>query len=237
MSEQQTSKTNFLLGFFVGMAILSTVAFFTLLIVVFNKPATVELAANNAVAAAPTAQPTDDPTNYAPVPGPKENEPFKGGKDAKVTIIEYTDFECPYCLRHHDTINQITNTYGNKVKYILRHYPLGFHANAQKAAESFECAAEQGKAFQMVDAIFQANADKVMGVDKWKEIAKTLGMSTKKFNDCLDTGKYAQKVATDAAEGGASGVSGTPATFVNGQLVSGALPFDSFKQTIDGLLK
>lgn len=232
MSEQ-TPKTNFLLGLFVGMAILSTVAFFTLLIVVFNQPAKAELAVKPTI---DTVQPSEEPT-YAPVVGVKDNEPYKGGKDAKVTIIEYTDFECPYCLRHHVTINQINETYGNKIKYVLRNFPLGFHPEAQKAAESFECASEQNKAFEMAEAMFKANETGTMGVAKWKESAKTLGLNTTKFNDCLDTGKYADKVAADAAEGGVSGVTGTPATFVNGQLVSGALPFENFQQTIDGLLK
>ncbi|KKR08046.1 MAG: hypothetical protein UT32_C0004G0020 [Parcubacteria group bacterium GW2011_GWC2_39_14] len=232
MSEQ-TPKTNFLLGFFVGMAILSTVAFFTLLIVVFNQPAQANLAVNPTI---DTTQPAAEPT-YVPVVGVKENEPFKGGKDAKVTIIEYTDFECPYCLKHHDTIKQIISTYGNKIKYVLRNFPLGFHPEAQKAAESFECALEQGKSFEMSDAMFQANEAGNMSVDKWKSLAKGFGLNTTEFNDCLDTGKYADKVAADAAEGGASGVTGTPATFVNGQLVSGALPFENFQQTIDALLK
>ncbi len=234
MSEQ-SSKTNFFLGLFVGMAILSTLAFFTLLIVVFNDKDTVVPVVNadeNAVVA-----PEEDEAPAAPVVGVKDNEPFKGGKDAKVTIIEYTDFECPYCLRHHATINQIISTYGNKVKYVLRNFPLSFHANAQKAAEAFECAAEQGKAYEMSDELFKANENDNMSVDTWKSLAKKLGLNTSKFNDCLDSGKYESKISTDIAEGGAAGVSGTPATFVNGQLVSGALPFESFQQTIDALLK
>ena len=218
MSEQ-TPKTNFWLGFFVGIAILATVGFITMLIVVFNKPATTDLA----VKPTPDAQvqPTEEPENFAPVKAIQADEPFKGGKDAKVTIIEYTDFECPYCLRHHATSKQIVETYGNKIKYVIRNFPLGFHPQAQKAAESFECALEQGKSFEMADAMFEANEAKTMSVEKWKAIAKNLGLNTSKFNDCLDTGKYAAKVAQDAAEGGSAGVSGTPATFVNGQLISG----------------
>lgn len=233
MSEQ-TSKSSFLLGLFVGMAALSVVAFFTLLITVFNKSETVALGADVNEEVAPA---DEEEVVYAPVVGVKDSEPFKGGKDAKVTIIEYTDFECPYCLRHHDTINQIISNYGNKIKYVLRNYPLGFHENAQKAAEAFECAAEQGKAYEMSEELFKANEAGTMGVDTWKTVAKTLGLNTTKFNDCLDTGKYAEKITNDIAEGSDAGVSGTPATFVNGQLVSGALPFESFQQTIDALLE
>jgi len=238
MSEQQTPKTNFVLGFFVGMAILSTVAFFTLLVIVFNKPAKVDLAAkaDTEQAAAPADDQQEQPS--APVPGVKENEPFKGGKDAKVTVIEYTDFQCPYCLKHHATIQKLVSTYGNKIKLVIRNYPLSFHENAQKAAEAFECAAEQGKSFEMVDAMFKANEKGTMSVDQWKADAKKLGMNTKAlFNDCLDSGKMVEKVSQDAAEGGSAGVSGTPATFVNGKMFSGSLPFETFKQTIDDLLK
>lgn len=235
MSESNVSKTNFLLGLFVGMAVLSTVAFFTLLVVVFNDKEEVNLAVNAQDVVAD--EPSQQVQAGAPVPAVKDGETFKGGKNAEVVLIEYTDFECPYCLRHHETVNQIIKEYGNDVKYVLRHFPLGFHPNAQKAAEAFECAAEQGKGYEMGDYMFAANEAGTMGVDKWKEGAKTLGLKTSQFNDCLDSGKYVAKVQQDVAEGSAAGVDGTPATFVNGQLVSGALPFESFKSAIDQMLQ
>jgi protein-disulfide isomerase len=234
MSEEKKSKTNFLLGLFVGMAALSTIAFFTLLIVVFSNNQEVNLAAN-----AEETQPAVEQPAAAgqPLPAVRDSEAFQGGEEAQVVLVEYTDFECPYCSRHHTTMNQVISEYGNKIKYVLRHFPLGFHPEAQKAAEAFECAAEQDKAFEMSDYIFEANVAKEMSVEKWKAGAKTLGLKTSQFNNCLDDGKYAAKVQQDASEGSASGVDGTPATFVNGQLVSGALPFESFSQIIDGLLK
>lgn len=236
MSEEKKSKTNFLLGLFVGMAVLSTIAFFTLLIVVFSNKQEVNLAANAEEIQPAVEQNADAPVGQ-PIPAIRDSESFKGGEDAQVVLVEYTDFECPYCFRHHATMNQVIAEYGNKIKYVLRHFPLGFHPEAQKAAEAFECAAEQGKAYQMSDYIFDANEASEMSVAKWKEGAKTLGLKTSQFNDCLDDGKYAGKVQQDVSEGSASGVDGTPATFVNGQLVSGALPFESFTQIIDQLLQ
>ena len=235
MSETKTTKINFVLGLFVGMAVLSTVAFLILLVVVFSGKQEVNLAANAEEIQAPAEQP--EPVSATPVSPIKDGESFKGGENATVSIIEYTDFECPYCLRHHETINQVIDAYGNKIKYVLRHFPLGFHADAQKAAEAFECAAEQGKAYEMSDAIFKANGNKDMSVLALKTAAANLGMNSSNFNDCLDSDKYAGKVQQDALEGSAAGVDGTPATFVNGQLVSGALPFESFEQIIDQLLK
>lgn len=246
MSEEKPkspNKINFLLGLFVGMAAISAIGFFALLIIVFSKGQPVNLAvkAADTEQAAPTNNgqaPADQAPQQAvgPVPGITADDHVQGGKNAKVVLIEYTDFECPYCSKHYDTTSQIMKTYGDKVKFVVRNFPLSFHANAQKAAEASECASEQGKFWQMYDALFAANKAGTMSVDKWKAEAKTLGLNTTQFNNCLDSGKYADKVSQQAAGGGSAGVDGTPATFVNGQLVSGALPFDTFKTQIDKLL-
>lgn len=229
-----TSRTNFFLGFFSGMALLSVIAFFVLMILVFSNKQSTPLAGDTEkpVAEEPAAE---EPT-ASPVPAISDSDYVFGDKNAKVVLIEYTDFECPFCAKHYDTAKKIKETYGNKIAFVTRHFPLSFHAEAQKAAEAAECAGEQGKFWQMYDYIFAANKAKDMSVDKWKAGAKKLGLSTAKFNDCLDTGKYAQKIADSANGGAAAGVDGTPATFVNGELVSGALPFEQFKSMIDGLL-
>lgn len=233
--ENKLGKTNFWLGFFAGVAIVAVIAFFALLVIVFSGkgpatpgPAAVVPSANEPAAVQPTA---------AAVPGPKDGEKFLGGKDASVVLIEYTDMECPYCLKNHVTIKQILSTYGDKVKYIVRHFPLSFHPEAEKAAEAVECATLQDKRFEMVDYVFNMNEAGTMSVASWKAGAKKLGLNTTKFDSCLDDGTTASIVSASAQEGGASGVDGTPATFINGQLVSGALPFESFKGTIDPLLK
>lgn len=220
------------------MAGISVIGFFALLMVVFSQGQPVNLAANAAdaqVAAAPIDDVAAAPT-AGPVPAITADDHVLGGKDAKVTLIEYTDFECPYCYKHFQTTKQLVKDYGDKIKFVVRHFPLAFHANAQKAAEASECAGEQGKFWQMYDAIFAANEAKDMSVDKWKSEAKKLGLNTNQFNTCLDSGKYTAKVGQVAAGGASAGVDGTPATFVNGELVSGALPVESFKAQIDKLL-
>lgn len=242
-TQKTPNKVNFLLGLFVGMAAISAIGFFSLLAVVFSQGQPVNLSANAADSAqvadadANADEPTDTQQPTAgPVPAITADDHVVGGKDAKVTLIVYTDFECPYCSRHFDTTEEIIKAYGDKIKFVVRHFPLSFHANAQKAAEASECASEQGKFWEMHDAIFAANKAKDMSIDKWKAEAKNLGLNTTQFNSCLDSGKYANKVSQQASGGASAGVDGTPATFINGELVSGALPVDSFKAQIDKLL-
>lgn len=99
---------------------------------------------------------------------------WKGGDDTKVTIIEFSDFECPYCAKFTPTMDRILTEYGNKVKFTYRHFPLSFHANAQKAAEAFECAKEQGKAFEMYNKLFELSSQSKLNVDNFKKVANEL---------------------------------------------------------------
>ncbi|MFA5128691.1 MAG: thioredoxin domain-containing protein [Patescibacteria group bacterium] len=237
-----TRRTSFFLGLMCGIAGMSTfalVGFFALAFSGQGINLAKENGNNNTNAVVNVNQPVaNEPTevSYTPVPAVTSDDHVKGSANAKVTLIEYSDFECPYCANHKKTTDQIMENYGDKVRVVFRHYPLSFHANAQKAAEASECAAEQGKFWEMYDKIFAANEAGTMGVDKWKAEAKNLGLNTKKFNECLDSGKYASKIAAEEEEGLAAGVEGTPATFVNGELVSGAVPYEQFKQIIDSYL-
>ena len=189
---------------------------------------------------APSNQPAPSPAPA--VPAPAVNQTFniaksdhvRGDFNAPITLVEFSDFECPFCERHYPTMKQILSNYQGKVRLVYKHYPLSFHPNAQKAAESSECADEQGKFWEYHDKIF-ANQPNGLSADKFKQWAVELKLNAKKFNDCLDVGKYAAKVQADFQEGSQKGVNGTPATFVNGQLVSGAVPYESFKQIIDSL--
>ncbi|MDO8642433.1 MAG: thioredoxin domain-containing protein [Candidatus Woesearchaeota archaeon] len=183
-------------------------------------------------------------------PGPEPSEPrvkdFKvledddavlGDKKAPVTIVEFSDFECPFCGRfHQQTFPQINENYikTGKVKLILRDFPLGFHAEAQKAAEAAECAGEEGKYYEMSDKLFNDGVQG--GVASFKIFAADIGLNTAKFNDCLDSGKMASEVKKDMADGAQYGVSGTPAFFINGQLISGAQPYSAFQQVIEQAL-
>lgn len=166
--------------------------------------------------------------------GPAEESHIRGNKSAKVKLVEYSDFQCPYCERHYPTLKQILAEYGDKVSVEYKHFPLNFHPMAQPAAEASECASAQGKFWEYHDKIFEnQQALSQPSLTQW---AQELGLNMTKFNACVQAGTYRAKVQAQAAEGSKLGVEGTPATFVNGQLVSGALPFEAFKQIIDAEL-
>jgi protein-disulfide isomerase len=161
--------------------------------------------------------------------------PAKGPENAPITIVEFSDFQCPFCSRVNPTLAQVREKYGDKVRIVFRQYPLPFHQQAQKAAEASLCAHEQGKFWEMHDALF-AN-QQALGVDQLKTQATQLGLNAEAFNTCLDSNKYADQVAKDLKEGSAAGVSGTPAMFVNGRFISGAVPFEQIATVIDDELR
>lgn len=167
------------------------------------------------------------------------NDHVLGNPNAKVTMIEYSDFECPFCGRMFvETLPKLKENFikSGKVKFVYRHFPLSsIHQNAQKAAEASECAGEQGKFWEYHDVIFQRQS--AMGLDNFKLWAKELGLNSDQFNSCLDNGKYADRVGVDYNEGLKLGVNGTPATFVNGKLISGAAPYADFEKVINEELK
>ncbi len=164
-----------------------------------------------------------------------KNDHIRGDIDAKVTVVEYSDYECPFCERHHPTMLQIVEEYGDDVAWVYRHFPLSFHPEARPAALAAECANDQGKFWEFTDEMY-LNQDK-LGESYYETVAKDLGLNVSEFRDCIETEKYGDKVDADAASGRTAGVNGTPATFVNGQLVSGAVPFETFKQLIDAELE
>ena len=162
---------------------------------------------------------------------------IKGDKDAPVTIVEWSDYECPFCARFYtQTYGQILTKYieTGKVKLIYRDFPLGFHPQAQKAAEAAECAGEQGKYYDMHDKLFEEGVQG--GVATFKNYAKEIKLDQSKFDKCLDSGAMASEVAKDMTDGQAAGIQGTPGFVINGQLVSGAQPFQVFEQVIEAAL-
>jgi len=162
--------------------------------------------------------------------------PSKGAAEgAPITIVEFSDFQCPFCSRANASVDQVMKEYSGKVRLVFRHFPLDFHKEAQKASEASLCAHDQGKFWEMHDLLF-ANQQQ-LGVADLKKHATTLKLDTAKFNKCLDSGEKAQIVKDDMAEGQKAGVSGTPAFFINGILLSGAQPFEEFKSVIDEELK
>ncbi len=160
--------------------------------------------------------------------------PSRGPANAPVTIVEFSDFECPFCSRANEALAQVEAAYQGKVRVVFRDYPLPFHANAQKAAEAGQCAHEQGKFWALHDKMFENQ--KALDVDSLKGYAKDAGVDSAKFDACLDEGRMADTVKANMEAGQEAGVSGTPAFFINGTMLSGALPFDEFKKVIDAEL-
>lgn len=172
-----------------------------------------------------------------------DDDPVLGNPEAPVTVVEFSDFQCPFCRRFYlSTLSEIKEKYvkTGKVKFIYRDFPLAsIHEMAQTYAEAGECADEQGKFWPMHDKIFDEQDKRGAGtvsdytasdVKLW---ARELGLDGAKFDQCLDSGKYATEVAKDFSDGEKAGVQGTPATFVNGRLLSGAVPFAQFKVMIE----
>jgi protein-disulfide isomerase len=163
-----------------------------------------------------------------------DDDPSKGGKDAKVTVIEFTDYQCPFCSKVRPTVKQLIADYGDKVRYVLRDFPLEFHPAAKKAAEAAQCAGDQDKYWEYSELLW--NNQKSLETPDLKRYAGELKLDQKKFDVCLDDGKYAAEVDKDQADGAKAGVNGTPTFFINGRVLSGALPLDQFKQIIDAEL-
>jgi len=161
--------------------------------------------------------------------------PAKGPANAPVTIVEFSDFQCPYCSRLIPSIQEVEKKYGDKVRLVFRQYPLPMHPNAQKAAEASLCANDQGKFWQLHDAMF--SNQNALGVDQLKAKAAELGLNADKFNKCLDSGEKVAIVQADQKDGQEAGVNGTPAMFINGRFINGAVPIDKITTVIDDELR
>ncbi len=162
------------------------------------------------------------------------DEPVKGKADAPVTIVEFSDFQCPFCQKGWEVMKEVEKDYvaKNKVKIVFKNFPLdNIHPMAQASAQAGECAYEQDKFWEYHDKLF-ANQQSLSN-DNLKKWAKEAGLDENKFNSCFDNKKYESEVAKDQQEGLKAGVQGTPAFLINGQLYSGALPYAQIKQLID----
>jgi len=167
-----------------------------------------------------------------------KDRPIKGSKDAKVTIVEYSDFQCPFCTRGYTTMEQqVLKEYGDKVKFLYKHYPLPMHPWAQPASVATECALQQKPAayWKLYDFYFQNQKEITPQNIKEKtlEQLKGTGVDEAKFTECYDNNKTLDVVKAQMSEGQSVGVTGTPGFIINGRLVSGAQPFESFKAVID----
>ena len=160
-----------------------------------------------------------------------DDDPAKGPAKAPVTIVEFSDFQCPYCSRAEAVVKQILENYKDKVRLVYRDFPLPMHPNASKASEAAQCANEQGKYWEYHDALY-ADQSKLALTDL-QATAERLGLKTEAFKTCLDSGKYAAEVSKDLADGQKAGVSSTPSFFINGVPVTGARDYAAFAEIID----
>ena len=157
--------------------------------------------------------------------------PAKGPKGAPIELVEFSDFQCPFCQRANPTVEQVLKTYGDKIHFVYRHYPLPNHPNARPAAEAAACADEQGRFWQFHDELF-GNPGKLSN-DELKQHAVTAGLDAARFNACFDGHRFKNDIDKDMREGNEAGVTGTPAFFINGRSLEGAQPFEAFKRVID----
>lgn len=228
-------RTMFTFGLVSGMALILLMnnfsAFSSGSAIAAGGTGTVVPSAAAPVAAAPAATGKLDPVT--------DKDHVRGDlKKAKVVLVEYSDFQCPYCAKHDPTMQQIVKDYGDQVAWVYRHFPLSFHPNAVPAALGSECADDQGKFWEFSDAMYAGqtaglSGDAATATAFINKTAADLKLDTKKFAECLSSGKHQSVVDADMASGRTAGVSGTPATFINGTLVSGAVPYASMKKTID----
>ncbi len=182
--------------------------------------------------AAKAAQAPVQPTE--PIDVSLDDDAVKGDKNAPVTIVEFSEYQCPFCKRYVDqTLVQIQEKYidTGKVKYVFRDFPLDFHDNAKPAAMATECVREEGgddAYWDYHDVLFENNT--ALDSDSLKKYASDMGYD---IADCLDSEKYADEVDADTEEGKSYGVRGTPAFFINGKFLSGAQPFANFEKLIE----
>ena len=207
------------------------------------NPTTVQIA-DAPTPPAPTAEPTPTPEPPAPsvVAAPDDNDYFKGDRNAEITLIEYSDFQCPFCTRHHPTMQALVDNNPGKVNWVYRHLPLrSIHPGAQKAAEAVECAGDLGGSdafWTATDAIF----DDTSLATNFAGLAERVNLDTATFVDCVESGKFADAVEADLASASAAGVRGTPGTIVynneteESSLVSGARGEADIQSIIDTLL-
>ena len=160
-----------------------------------------------------------------------DDDPFMGPPDAPVTLIEFSDFQCPYCRRVQGVLKRLMTAYHGQLKLVFRDFPLRqIHPEAQKAAEAAQCANDQGQFWPYHDLLFAVTE---LGIADLKQYAVELGLDAEQFNTCLDSDKYSQEVQKDMDDAIAVGVNATPSFFVNGLPIHGAVPFERFVEMVE----
>lgn len=158
--------------------------------------------------------------------------PSKGAADAQVTLVEFSDFECPYCQKATSVLDRLIDNYGDRVRLVYRHYPLdNLHPHARKASEASMCADEQGKFWPMHDQMFASQRS--LGIDGLKALAVAAGLDAEPFNSCLDSGRHADAVEADFQDGQKIGIDRTPAFLINGRYMSGAPTYEALVDIVE----
>jgi len=157
--------------------------------------------------------------------------PFRGPENAKVTVVEFSDFECPFCAKFKDTIDQLNKEYPSEVKHVFRNNPLPFHKSARPAAKAGICSHKQGKFWAMRDQLF--SNQKSMDDASIQKYAETVGLKMDAFNACMKDPQLDKQIDDDIAYAQSVGARGTPTSFINGTLFSGAQPYPALKQVVD----
>jgi protein-disulfide isomerase len=196
----------------------------------YDRLCKANVAAVPAQAAAPGAAPV--PAAVAPAALEiRPDDPVRGNPKAPVTIVLFSDFQCPFCARVGPTLDEAQRVYGDKVRVVWKHQPLAFHPNALPAAKAAEAAREQGKFWPMHDRLFAAQRE--LSPDTYERIAKDLGLDLRRFQESVRAGKGQSRIEQDQQLASRVGAGGTPTMFVNGEKVEGAVPFATLKAVID----
>ncbi len=236
-------KMSFVLGLVGGILVLCTIGFFILLTVVLkgglpNQVIDTTVAADSGIPTPLPSQPSDVPAEEVGEVDPvTADDHVRGPANAPITMIEWSDYECPFCQNFHSTMLEIMNDSDLKgnVKWVFRHYPLSFHPQANPAALAAECAGEQGKFWEFSDKVYENQGE--IGSALFSRLAAELKLNKSKFDSCVSSKKYQSAIDADRASGNKAGVTGTPGTVILGpdgskQLVPGALPIDAVKPMI-----
>lgn len=236
--EGSTPQMGFVFGLVTGIAVVSLVGWFL--------TSSSGLSFGGKIGTTPTTPTASQPTPNTPTAplaaiDVKPDDYIRGNPNAPVTLIEYSDLECPFCKSFHPSMERLMQEYDGQVRWIYRHFPLSFHANAQKEGEAAECVGKLGggdKYWQFIDTLFERTTSNGTGfaLDQLPVLAQEVGVNQTQFKTCLDSGEFAAKVQNDLTEGSAYGVGGTPSTFVNGRMVEGAVPYEQLKQVVDQIL-
>lgn len=176
-----------------------------------------------------------EPGKYLDLPEIKEGDAVFGKADSRVRVVVFSDFQCPFCKSFWNSLRETMKGYEDEVFFAYKHLPLGIHPQANDAALASDCALEQGKFWEYGDRLYatQETWSKTTGTQLFKDYARVLKLDTERFNQCLDSKKYQDKIDADKGEAGAFGISGTPATFINSQFKNGVVSTEELKAAID----